>query len=209
MTSRREFFWISAAFALPCAAARARAMDGANERYRQWLAQLHADLAQLAAQTKGAVGISQDQIENFCSKSIVPHSRGAHLFSELLTGAAERRSESGARVRYAGQEMVTLQLFDVSVPAGYGGLFPEAAGSKFPSNRFSVWYMHLDAGEMLEPYFKDKSLFSPYALPPDGQLRRKSFPFLLFETIGSTLRLAGASDEWFGAVNYLIQKQYS
>ena len=184
-------------------------MDGANERYRHWLAQLHADLAQLAAQTKGAVGISHDSIEKFCSKSIVPHSRGAHLFSELLTGAAGRRSERGARGRYAGTETVTLHLLDVSVPAGYGGTFPEAAGSKFPSNRFSVWYMHLGAGDMLELYFKDKSLFSAYALPPDGQLRRKAFPFLLFETTGSTLRLAGAGNEWFDAVNYLIQKQYS
>ena len=209
MTSRREFLWLSAAFALPCAAAPTHALDGANERYRQWLAQLHADLAQLTAQTKGAVSISHDHIEKFCSKSIVAHSRGAHFFSELLTGAAERRSERGARGRYAGSEMVTLQLLDVSVPAGYGGLFPEAAGSRFPSNRYSVWYMHLGAGDMLEPYFQDKALFSPYALPPDGQLRRKAFPFLLFETTGSTLRLGGAGNEWFGAVNYLIQKQYS
>ena len=209
MTSRREFLWISAAFALPCAAAPTRALVGANERYRLWLVQLHADLAQLVAQTKGSRHISEGQIEKFCSKSIVPHSRGAHLLSELLSGAAERRQQGRARGHYAGPEMLTLQLLDLSVPAGYGGLFPEPAGSRFPSNRYSVWYMHLSAGDMLETYFEDKSLFSPYALPPDGQLRRKSFPFLLFETIGSTLRLAGASDEWFGAVNYLIQKQYS
>ena len=209
MTSRREFLLISTVLCLPCTAAPAHALDGANARYRHWLTQLQADLAQLAAQTKGVRTISEDHIEQFCSKSIVPHSRGAHLFSELLTGAAQRRSAGRTRGRHVGPDMATLQLLDVSVPAGYGGLFPEAAGSTYPSNRFSVWYMHVGAGDMLEPYFKDKELFTPYALPPDGQLRRKAFPFLLFETTGNTLRLAGAGNEWFGAVNYLIQKQYS
>ena len=209
MTSRREFLLASAVVALPCAAAPTHALDGANERYRQWLAQLLADLAQLAVQAKGAAGIPLDRIEQYCSKSIVPDSRGAHLLSELLTGAAQRRREGRARQRHAGQDLVTLQLLDLSVPAGYGGPFPEAAGSGFPSNRFSVWYMHLSAGDALAPYFDDKTRFSPYELPPDGQLRRKAFPFLLFETSGSALRLAGVSAEWIGAVYYLIQKQYS
>lgn len=209
MTSRREFLVASALFPFPCAGAATHAFNGANKRYRQWLAQLHVDLAQLAAHADGTASVSHEQIEQYCSTSIVPRSRGAHLLGELLAGAAERRREGRVRGRYAGPDMVTLRLLDVSVPAGYGGLFPEAIGSEFPSNRFSVWYMHLGVGAALQPYFDDKTRFSPYGLPPDGQLRRKAFPFVLFETSGSALRLAGVSAEWLGAADYLIQKQYS
>lgn len=45
MTSRSEFSWGSAVFALPCMAAPTHALDEANERHRQRLAQLHLGTA--------------------------------------------------------------------------------------------------------------------------------------------------------------------
>jgi len=102
-----------------------------------------------------------------------------------------------------------MLLFENSVPAGYGGLFPEAPGSHFPSDRFSVWYMHIGGSEVLQAYFDDKAQFPNYQLPPEGMLKRHAYPFLLFEDAGYALRLAGIGAEWMGAAVYLHRKQYA
>ena len=119
-----------------------------------------------------------------------------------------QRAVSVRANRNAHQGSVALHLFDSALPAGYGGRFPESPGSGFPSDKYSVWYMHISKGAALQSYFDDKQKFPSFALPPDGKLVRNAYPFLLFEDSNESLRIAGIGAEWMGAVVQLYNEQF-
>lgn len=183
--------------------------DSASLRYRSWLVQFRRDLAQLSKVVTDVIGASEEQVGMICKNSVAPHSRAVSMVSGWMKEGSEINNARRSARRYADWSSIALLLFEDSVPVGYGGLFPEAPGSRFPSGRFSVWYMHIGGPESLQAYFDDRAQFPNYKLPPNGTLKRHTYPFLLFEDTGNTLRLAGVGAEWMGAAVYLHRKQYS
>lgn len=208
MLTRRDFLAAGAALAVPCAAAGSLALDSANVRYQRWIVQLNSDLSALTAHVKGPAAITEADIDKWCSTSIVPRSRAALLFSQWLTEFTANRAASLHASRNAQLGSVALHLFDSALPAGYGGRFPELPGSRFASDRYSVWYMHISKGAQLQSYFDDKERFPCYQLPPDGKLLRNAYPFLLFDDGSDALQLAGVGAEWMGAVIQLYNAQF-
>jgi hypothetical protein len=68
--------------------------------------------------------------------------------------------------------------------------------------------MHIHGGDRLQRYFEDERAFKPYHLPPDGQLERNAYPFMMFEAKTGDLRFGGFGSEWFGAVQRLDNMQF-
>jgi hypothetical protein len=205
MPTRRNVLLTGAAFAMVGTPTWGFDADSAPLRYRNWVTRFRHDIEMLRAGVAGTAGASEEQVGINCSSSIVPHSRATLMVSEWLTDLAHKRDAS----RYAGLSFIAILLLEDSVPAGYGGLFQEAPEIRFPSGRFSVWYMHVGGPDALQAYFDDKTQFPHYELPATGTLKRHAYPFLLFEDTGNALRLAGISAEWMGAAIYLQRKQYS
>lgn len=209
MATRRVSLLAGLSLALTGFSARGAGADSASVRYRAWLEQFKRDMARLHAHAGKEGGASEEQVGSMCVASIVPHSRAALMVSEWVTGEGDNGSTRRRRTRYADVATVAMALLDHSIPAGLGGLFPEQTGSRFPSGRFTVWYMHVREPDALKSYFEDKSVFPIYALPPHGVLKRHAYPFLLFEDSGAALRLAGIGAEWMGAAVHLYKKQYA
>ena len=209
MTTRRVSLLAGLSLALTRFPALGSSSDSAAVRYRAWLEQFKRDIARLHAYVGSEGSVSEDQVGGMCGASIAPHSRAALMVSEWI--ADERDNGNGRRrsTRYADLETVVLSLLELSIPAGLGGLFPEQHGSRFPSELFTVWYMHVRGPDALTSYFEDKSQFPQYALPPHGVLKRRAYPFILFEDSGNALRLAGIGAEWMGAAVHLYEKQYA
>jgi hypothetical protein len=181
----------------------------AGERYRAWLVQLTSDVATVAREAPREELITLAQIHQFCSASIVPNSRAAGNFMSWLNQSRQHgeRTVSGEIV-FVGPLTIILRLLEASMPAGRGGLFPESQDSGFPDRSLEVWYMHVHAGEHLQRYFDDKQIFKPYHLPPEGQLVRDAYPFLMFDDQGPVPRLGGFGREWFGAVDVTYNMQF-
>lgn len=198
--ARRRLLLAGLTAAWWCPPARAFDRVAARDRYRDWLNRFHNDLTALANEVpKGAPATLAD-VERCCSGSVVPGSRGAHNVTEWYARAlSENRG---------GWVLRAFQLMERSIPAGQGGLFPEAPQSGFPDRTLTVWYMHIHSGEALSPYFRNPQRFSPYRLPPDGQLERNAYPFLLFEDGAAGLRFGGAGKEWHGAVQFAYELQH-
>ncbi|XYJ11490.1 hypothetical protein ACSUZJ_05750 [Telluria sp. B2] len=209
MPTRRDFLLTGAMFAVAGTSSWEFDSDSALLRYRNWLARFKRDIAQLSAEVSGTAGVFEEQVRIICKSSIVPHSRATLMINDWLMGIADKPSGHRGVGRYVDLGSVVMLLLGDSVPAGFGGLFPEALRSRFPSHRYSVWYMHIAGPEALQAYFNDKAHFPNYQLPPNGTLKRHTYPFLLFEDAGNTLRLAGVGAEWMGAAVYLYRKQYA
>lgn len=209
MRKRRDFLLAGVISAVVGVPAWGFEVDSALLRYRSWLAQFESDLARLSKNLNESADLSAEQIAIVCTRSVAPDSRAAAMVKEWLTDIADQRRSGHGANRYAGVGAIAMLLLKDSVPAGYGGQFQEAPESHFPSNRFSVWYMHITGPEALQAYFDDKAQFPSYKLPPNGMLKRHAYPFLLFEDTGSALRLAGIGSEWMGAAVYLARRQYS
>ena len=209
MPTRRDFLLTGTALVVIRTPAWGIEADNATLRYRNWLGEFQSDMKMLSASEAGAAGASEEKVSIICENSVVADSRAALMISEWIKEADEKRDARHGARRYADMAAVAMLLFEHSVPAGYGGLFQEAPGSRFPSGRFSVWYMHIGGPDDLQAYFDDKAQFPNYELPPNGILKRHAYPFLLFEDVGNTLRLAGVGAEWMGAAVYLHRKQYS
>lgn len=209
MSTRRDFLLTGVTLAIAGTPSWGFEAERTTLRYRNWLSRFQRDLVELGADLAVKPGVSDDRVGIICKSSIVPHSRAALMISEWLAEVADKRDDHRGARRYVGLDSVVMLLLEDSVPAGFGGLFPETSESRFPSNRFSVWYMHIGGPEALQAYFDDKAQFPNYQLPPNGTLKRHAYPFLLFEDAGNMLRLAGIGAEWMGAAVYLHRKQYA
>jgi hypothetical protein len=181
----------------------------AGERYRAWLAQFHADIATTSGKVPRGEPVTAADVERWCERSVAPGSRAVQNLAEWLTEARrDGMSRSGGEIVYHGPLRLALRLMTSSIPAGQGGLYPEVSPSKYPDRVLTVWYMHIHAGEHLAPYFENPKRFSPYRLPPDGQLARNAYPFLLFEDGPAGLRFGGFGQEWYGALQYAYNVQF-
>ena len=209
MPTRRELLLACASLALPVDSALALDRADASRRYRLWLVQLSDDLARMAADVGASGSLTPAQVEQYCGNSIVPKSRGAALLVQLSERASPRRRSHRQANRYLDHTAIMLALLHSSVPAGDGGGFPENPGSRFAAIDSRVWYMHVDGGEKLHGYFADQRRFPHYLLPPSGTLERQAYPFLLFDDGHESIRLAGVSEEWMGAVVALYNNQFS
>lgn len=190
---------------------RVWAFDRASEgqRYRRWLADFQRDVRRLATEVTADTALTLEHVHRCCASTVVPHSRAASNVLEWVgSSRPTRRSGSYGEIAWAGPLQLVLRVLSLSVPAGNGGLYPEPAGSDLPDRALSVWYMHINGGEDLQRYFDHPKSFAPYHLPPDGQLERKAYPFLLFEDQPTGLRWGGIGQEWFGAIQSLYDMQF-
>ncbi len=90
-----------------------------------------------------------------------------------------------------------MAVLDSAIPAGQGGLYPETDAALNVAD-LTVWYLHVDVGDMTNTYLLSGEHFTPYRLPPPGKLERNAYPFLLMDTRDDALRLGGISSELWG-----------
>ena len=177
--------------------AMAQGFDRATElkRYRAWLAVFTQDMDRLAA-TRGA--LNDAQLDALFEKSVVPGSRAAGFIRETFT----RRTGDGQYRPQYGPRPVFMGVLASGIPAGQGGRYPESDAA-FKGRDLTVWYLHVDVGDMTNTYLLSSGHFTPYRLPPDGTFERKAYPFLLMESRDGALRLGGVSAELWGLVAWL------
>ncbi|MNT13934.1 hypothetical protein D3C72_1489190 [compost metagenome] len=183
--------WLLAGSAL------AQDFDRAAElkRYRAWLQDFTRDMDRLAA-TRGP--LSDAQLDAMFERTVVPGSRAAGF----IRGTFARRGADGTYLAQYGPRPVFMGVLDSGIPAGQGGVYPETdATLKGPD--LTVWYLHVDVGDMTNTYLLSPENFTPYRLPPAGKLERKAYPFLLMESRDGALRLGGVSSELWGLIVYL------
>lgn len=166
------------------------------ERYRVWLAQFERDAQQYREELKKGTASTDADVARIFKKSIVPGSRGILNVRTLFGGV------TNGEISYGEVGRTALYFLNASVPAGYGGVFPET-DSRYAKGA-SVWYMHIDYNYLLQKdYFENPDVFDRYQLPPNGVLKRKAYPFLMFDDREPELKFSGFSNEYWGAVQYL------
>lgn len=177
--------------------ASAEDFDRAAElkRYRTWLAVFTQDMDRLAAARSP---LNDAQLDTLFEKSVVPGSRAAGFIREAFT---RRNSNGDYRPQY-GPRPVFLGVLASGIPAGQGGTYPESDAA-FKGADLTVWYLHVDVGDMTNTYLLSSGHFTPYRLPPAGTFERNAYPFLLMESRGGALRLGGVSTELWGLVAWL------
>jgi len=196
-------------FFLILAAGPAHAFDriAASTQYQQWLVQLKSDINTVYRQVPREQEISKADIARWCAESVVPGSRGEDNLAEWLNSNRGQPSHTrSGEIIYVSAFRVLMNLFEASIPAGDGGIFPEPVGSPYPDLKLHAIYMHIDGGESLERYFKEA--FIPYRLPPEGKVERDAYPFLLFEQSKGKLRFGGVGKEWWGAFQRIYNVQF-
>lgn len=182
---------------LPAGHALAQEFNRAAElaRYRTWLSAFKQDLDQLSAMPGP---LSQAQLEAMFARTVVPGSRGAGFIRQAFT----QRGSEGAYFPKSGPRAVLMAVLDGAIPAGQGGLYPETDAALNVAD-LTVWYLHVDVGDMTNTYLLSGEHFTPYRLPPPGKLERNAYPFLLMDTRDDALRLGGISSELWGLIAYL------
>lgn len=182
---------------LPTGQALAQEFNRAAElaRYRTWLSAFKQDLDQLSAMPGP---LSQAQLEAMFARTVVPGSRGAGFIRQAFT----QRGGEGAYFPKSGPRAVLMAVLDSAIPAGQGGLYPETDAALNVAD-LTVWYLHVDVGDMTNTYLLSGEHFTPYRLPPPGKLERNAYPFLLMDTRDDALRLGGISSELWGLIAYL------
>lgn len=164
-------------------------------RYRAWLAVFKHDLERLS----DARGVLSDaELDAMFARSVVPGSRGAAFLRQTFT----QRTAAGAYSPFHGPRRVLMAVLDSGIPAGQGGRYPEKDPALDGAD-LTVWYLHVDAGDMANTYLLSGKHFKPYRLPPPGTLERNAYPFVLMDTRGATPRLGGISAELWGLITYL------
>jgi hypothetical protein len=193
--------WMAAWLCLGCllagSAAMAQDFNRAAElkRYRTWLKEFQQDMDRLSATRRP---ISGEQLDAMFERTVVPGSRAAGF----IRGTFTQRGGDGAYVPRYGPRPVFMGVLESAIPAGQGGIYPETeAALKGPD--LTVWYMHVDVGDMTNTYLLSPQNFTPYRLPPAGTLERKAYPFLLMESREGALRLGGVSGELWGLIVHL------
>lgn len=174
-------------------------------KYRDWLKQFDNDLAHYFNE-RNSRELNDADIAHFFCNSVVPNSRAMANLKDLFLSGKPRATVSGEIV-FVGPQRVLQRMLNSSIPAGYGGRFPEPTGSKFAAG-MAVWYMHIQGGDALERYFDSPSNFDHYHLPPNGVLERRAYPFLLFEEEGRQIRWGGIGQEFWGAVESMYSTQF-
>lgn len=182
---------------LPAANAWAQEFNRAAElvRYRAWLTAFKQDMDRLSAARRP---LSESELDAMFARSVVPGSRGAAFIRQSFA----RRASDGAYFPQAGPRALLLGVLDSGIPAGQGGIYPESDPAITVSD-LTVWYLHVDVGDMTNTYLLSDKHFTPYRLPPAGKLERNAYPFLLMDTHSSALRLGGVSSELWGLIAYL------
>ena len=182
---------------LPAGDALSQEFNRAAElvRYRTWLTAFKQDLDQLSA-TPGP--LSQAQLDALFARTVVPGTRGAGFIRQAFT----QRSGEGAYFPKSGPRAVFMAVLDSAIPAGQGGLYPESDAALNAAD-LTVWYLHVDVGDMTNTYLLSGEHFTPYRLPPPGKLERNAYPFLLMDTRDNALRLGGVGSELWGLIAYL------
>jgi hypothetical protein len=178
-------------------------------RYQQWFGQLQTDLRTVLKNVPRDEPITPEHISKWCAQSIVPGSRAANNFSEFLNRSRSQgeRTVSGEIV-FVGPLTLLMRMLEHGIPAGAGGLFDEPEGSPFATRTLTVWYTHIQAGDILERHFNNPEVYKPYRLPPAGTLVRDAYPFLLFEDQGGRLRFGGFGREWWSAFEAAYSVQF-
>lgn len=165
-------------------------------RYRAWLAQFEQDAQQYKEELQEGTASTDEDVARIFKRTVVPGSRGILNVRTLFGGI------TNGQISYGEVGRTALYFLNASVPAGYGGAFPET-DSKYTKGA-SVWYMHIDYNYLLqEDYFENPAIFDQYQLPPNGVLKRKAYPFLMFDDREQELKFSGFSQEYWGAVQYL------
>lgn len=177
--------------------AQAQGFDRAAElqRYRAWLQRFTQDLDTLASHR---AALTAPQLDALFARSVVPGSRASAFIRQAFTQPAGEH----AYVPAHGPRAVVMAVFNSAIPAGEGGRYPETDAG-LQGLDLTVWYLHVDVGDMTNTYLESPANFSPYRLPPAGKLERNAFPFVLMETRGDALRLGGVSRELAGLISYL------
>ncbi|QVQ24509.1 hypothetical protein [Achromobacter deleyi] len=192
--------WMAAWLCLGCLLAGSATAQDFNraaelQRYRTWLKDFTQDMDRLSATRRP---ISGEQLDAMFERTVVPGSRAAGF----IRGTFTQRGSDGAYVPRYGPRPVFMGVLESAIPAGQGGIYPETeAALKGPD--LTVWYMHVDVGDMTNAYLLSPENFTPYRLPPSGTLERKAYPFLLMESREGALRLGGVSGELWGLIVYL------
>ena len=182
---------------LPAGNAWAAGFDRAAElvRYRAWLTDFKHDLDRFSASPRA---LSDAELDALFARTVVPGSRGAAFIRQSFA----LRGSDGAYFPQTGPRTVFLGVLDSGIPAGQGGLYPESDPALKVAD-LTVWYLHVDVGDMTNTYLLSDKHFTPYRLPPPGKLERNAYPFLLMDTRDGALRLGGVSSELWGLIVYL------
>ncbi|WP_144634299.1 hypothetical protein [Bordetella genomosp. 13] len=185
----------------PACAPVAHAFDrqAQTERYARWVEDFQRDFRKLS----GLRDPSDADIERLFADTIVPGSRAVD-FVRLLSEQPEGSAAGG--IAFQGPARLVFGVLRDAVVAGDGGLYTDQPKDRAPL-QLRVWYLHIDGGGLLEPYFNDPEAFKPYGLPPEGTLTRHAYPFLLFEE-GPRLRLGAITQEFWGVIRFLDNKQH-
>lgn len=165
------------------------------KRYRAWFQAFTQDIERLSAARRP---LSDAQLDALFARTVVPGSRAA----AFIRGTFTQRGDDGTYVARYGPRRVFMGVLQNAIPAGQGGVYPETDPA-LKGPELTVWYMHVDAGDMANTYLKSPENFTPYRLPPAGTLERKAYPFLLMESRDGTLRLGGVSSELWGLIVHL------
>lgn len=165
------------------------------KRYRAWLHDFTQDLDTLAASRRP---LTDAQLDAMFARTVVPGSRGASFIRQTFAS----RGSDGAYFPQPGPRALFLGVLESGIPAGQGGLYPETAPT-LDAVPLTVWYLHVDVGDMANTYLLSSKHFTPYRLPPAGKLERNAYPFLLMDTRDGGLRLGGVSSELWGLIVYL------
>ncbi|WP_417220175.1 hypothetical protein [Achromobacter spanius] len=187
---------------LPTATAATQDFNRAAElaRYRAWLKAFTQDLDRLSATRRS---LSDAQLDEMFARTVVPGSRAAGFIRQSFA----RRAKDGSYISQTGPRRVFLGVLESGIPAGQGGLYPETDPA-LDVGDLTVWYLHVDVGDMTNTYLLSPDHFTPYRLPPPGKLERKAYPFLLMQTDHGALRLGGVSSELWGLIVYLHNAAY-
>ena len=164
-------------------------------RYRTWLTAFKQDLDRLSATSRP---LSETELDALFTRTVTPGTRGAGFIRQAFT---QRGGEGGYFPR-PGPRAVLMAVLDSAIPAGQGGIYPEADPALNVTD-LTVWYLHVDVGDMANTYLLSGEHFTPYRLPPPGKLERNAYPFLLMDTRDGALRLGGVSSELWGLIAYL------
>lgn len=195
--------WLAAALCLACLGLLPAGESWAQDfnraaelvRYRAWLTVFKQDLERLSASPRP---LSETELDTMFTRSVVPGTRGAGFIRQAFA----QRGAEGTYFPKPGPRTVFIAVLDSAIPAGQGGPYPEADAALNVAD-LTVWYLHVDVGDMANTYLLSGEHFTPYRLPPPGKLERNAYPFLLMDTRGGSLRLGGVSSELWGLIAYL------